>query len=51
MIYEFIYKKQHFYDKLLVLKEELNTPEAKQMAEIRHGFLEQFIEEWKRECL
>ena len=41
---------QHFYDKLLVLKEELNTPEAKQMAEIRHGFLEQFIEEWKREC-
>ncbi len=42
---------QHFYDKLLVLKVELNTPEAKQMAEIRHGFLEQFIEEWKRECL
>ena len=40
---------QHFYDKLLRLKGLMNTETGKQMAEKRHTFLEQFLNEYKQE--
>jgi len=45
----------HFYEKLLLLKEKMNTPTGKKMAEERHsfleGFLKQFYSEWNGEEL
>lgn len=40
---------QHFYDKLLLLKEEMNTKTGKQIAEERHRFLEIYLEEYRKE--
>lgn len=40
---------RHFYDKLLLIKDELNTDAAKAMAVKRHGFLEAYIAELKEE--
>ncbi|WP_010094571.1 HD domain-containing protein [Ornithinibacillus scapharcae] len=41
---------QHFYDKILKLKDTLHTESAKKLAEERHrfveSFLDQFLEEW-----
>lgn len=45
----------HFYEKLLHLRERLHTPAARRVAEQRHAFMEtflaQFLREWEGEDL
>lgn len=42
---------QHFTDKLLLLKDEMNTAEARAMAETRHAYIEGFLAEFNKETL
>lgn len=44
----------HFYEKLFLLKNKMNTATGKRIAAQRHkymeGYLEQFLTEWKGDC-
>ena len=40
----------HFYEKLLLLKDRMNTETGRKMAQHRHQFMEQFLEQFFREC-
>lgn len=39
----------HFYEKLLKLKDDINTPSAKRIAEVRHQYMKEYVERFMQE--
>jgi uncharacterized protein len=40
----------HFFEKLLLLKDRMNTPAARAIAERRHRYMESFVKRFLEEC-